>query len=309
MTPTSAEPVIKTKPVEIDKRQTMYLFPPESVGMSNPGNDNPAARIDPQRSETLPNNKQTVSSPAPSRPSAGHKNPYPAPQRSVQQMSQTGVSGNKSGNARNPTEICPACGALQFPGARFCSKCGSQMKAFGHDAQKQQTPYAAKPPVKPPQGSVPMAAPPPAIDNKPPINSFQPLFSQSKIHIMFQLVANGMLKTGYHFGGNDLEGYIEIVPSSFTLYKKSKAVSLAFGAIGSAIEGKGKPLETIQRASVASFQKLRNKHGAVLGYTMLLQDGRVFKMTFVTMKPYKDGDLHVSILDRFLTQKINGKVP
>ena len=57
-------------------------------------------------------------------------------------------------------------------------------------------------------------------------------------------------KTGCQFGGTDDEGTVEISPSEMTIYKKSKAVGLAFGAIGSAIAGKGKPLHrSVRRIS------------------------------------------------------------
>ena len=77
--------------------------------------------------------------------------------------------------------------------------------------------------------------------------------------------------------------------------------------VGRLIEGKGKPLETFPRASIVSYEKTRNKKGAVTGYIMRLQDGRSFMMLFAR-RAWNDGDPLVTIMDRFLTQKREGRV-
>ncbi len=104
-------------------------------------------------------------------------------------------------------------------------------------------------------------------------------------------------KTGFQFGGTDDEGTVEISPSEMTIYKKSKAVGLAFGAIGSAIAGKGKPFASIRPANIASYEKnLRN--GRFQDYRIHLRDGRLLKLSFVSMQLSS----LLSAADAFLSQ-------
>ena len=133
------------------------------------------------------------------------------------------------------------------------------------------------------------------------------LFEDSCFHILFQLAENGQFKTGYHFGGNHTEGYLDLTTTTMALFGKSKGVALAFGAVGRAIEGKGKELLRCSRADVVSYEKLRDKKGRITGYNLFFRDGRALQMIFVK-GPYQDGEQHVIILDLFLTQKHGVKV-
>ena len=123
--------------------------------------------------------------------------------------------------------------------------------------------------------------------------SFAPVSSQ----IAFQLCAESELKTGFQFGGADDEGSVDIEPSAMTLYKKSKGVALAFGAIGSAIEGKGKLVATIRPADIASFEKNTNG-GKFRDYRIHLKDGRLLKISFATLQL----NSVLSATDQFLSQ-------
>ena len=112
----------------------------------------------------------------------------------------------------------------------------------------------------------------------------------------FQLCPATQLKTGYHFGGADEIGTVEIAPSAITVYRKSKMTGAAFGVIGSVIEGKGKELESIRPEQIVSFSKDIIK-GRVYEYMIRLKDGRVFKLDFG-----KQSADAVFAADRFLTQ-------
>lgn len=111
----------------------------------------------------------------------------------------------------------------------------------------------------------------------------------------FQLCPADKLKTGYHFAGADEAGTVEVMPSAIRVYKKNKMTGLAFGVVGSMIEGKGKELESIRPAQISSYHK--EIKGKVSEYMIQLKDGRVFKLAF--WKPSSD---IIFAVDRFLTQ-------
>lgn len=118
-------------------------------------------------------------------------------------------------------------------------------------------------------------------------------FTPIRSNCQFQLCPENELKTGYKFGGTDKEGTIEIAPSALTVYGKSKGVALAFGVIGSAIEGKGKLLETIRPEAIASFKKANRND-----YRIHLKDGRVLKVVFLSIQL----EAVLSAVDQFLSQ-------
>ena len=122
-------------------------------------------------------------------------------------------------------------------------------------------------------------------------------FSPISANCNFQLCREGELKTGYHFGGTDQGGTIEIAPSSLTLYVKSVGVAVAFGAIGSALEGKGKLLASIRPEDIASYEK-NTKNGRFQDYQIHLKDGRVLKVGFVSNKL----ETILFDMDQFLSQ-------
>lgn len=119
--------------------------------------------------------------------------------------------------------------------------------------------------------------------------SFAPIMTKCG----FQLCPERELKTGYHFGGNEDEGHLYISAEQLTLYKKSKAVGIAFGAIGSAIEGKGKQLAVIVPGDIASHEKASKND-----YRIHLKDGRILKVSFFP----RDLEASLSALDQFLSQ-------
>ncbi len=123
--------------------------------------------------------------------------------------------------------------------------------------------------------------------------SFAPVSS----NCAFQLCREGELKTGFQFGGADDEGTVEISPSEITVYKKSKAIGLAFGAIGNAIAGKGSPCATIRPAHIASYEK-NMRDGRFQDYRIHLKDGRLLKLSFISMQLSS----MVSAADAFLSQ-------
>ena len=56
------------------------------------------------------------------------------------------------------------------------------------------------------------------------------------------------------------------------------ATALAFGAIGSAIEGKGKLFFTLTPAMVSRYQPMQDRKGNTVGYTFTLRDGRMLRL-------------------------------
>jgi hypothetical protein len=100
-------------------------------------------------------------------------------------------------------------------------------------------------------------------------------------------------------GGADDTGTIEISPRSISVFKKSKGTALAFGVIGSMIEGKGKPVDTIQLENIESFEKTRN--GKLIEYRIRLKDGRILKMTLTQRAKL------IGAADQFLTQVPGGR--
>lgn len=94
------------------------------------------------------------------------------------------------------------------------------------------------------------------------------------------------VKIGYYLGspaeknkfsmGGRPEGTMEIYPDRLEVFKKSTGVKLAFGVIGSAIEGKGKPEITITRNMVSSFEKRLDNNGKYNKCILFLSDSRCF---------------------------------
>lgn len=163
----------------------------------------------------------------------------------------------------------------------------------GPSAASKTEPTPAQPPVR--QAAAQPTAPQPPVRQTPPRKtvSFAPIHSACN----FQLCAEGALVTGYKFGGADEGGTIDIAPSGLTLYRKSKAVGLAFGVIGSAIEGKGKQIAAIRPEDIKSFEK-NTKNGRFLDYRIHLKDGRVLKVSFAAAQL----DSVISAADKFLSQ-------
>ena len=163
----------------------------------------------------------------------------------------------------------------------------------GPSAASKTEPTPAQPPVR--QAAAQSTAPQPPVRQTPPRKTVS--FASIHSACNFQLCAEGALVTGYKFGGADEGGTIDIAPSGLTLYRKSKAVGLAFGVIGSAIEGKGKQIATIRPEDIKSFEK-NTKNGRLLDYRIHLKDGRVLKVSFVAAQL----DSMISAADKFLSQ-------
>ena len=80
-------------------------------------------------------------------------------------------------------------------------------------------------------------------------------FTPVTLNFGFQLCSEDELKTGFRFNGTDDIGNVVVSPEHIRVYKKSKAVGMAFGAIGSAIEGQGKLVKTVYPENVFSIEK------------------------------------------------------
>ena len=122
-------------------------------------------------------------------------------------------------------------------------------------------------------------------------------FPPVSLRTSFQFCPENQLKTGFKMGGADDEGSIEIEPAKLTVYKKSKAVGMAFGVIGSAIEGKGKYLATVRPQDIASFEKTEPGRNATC-YWIRLKDGQLLKVNVIGSRTEE----YKNALDRFLSQ-------
>ena len=122
-------------------------------------------------------------------------------------------------------------------------------------------------------------------------------FAPVSLKTGFQLCPEGQLKKGFKMGGADDEGSIEIEPAQLTVYKKSKAVGMAFGVIGSAIEGKGKFLATVRPEQIASFEKTEPGRNQVY-YWIHLKDGQLLKVNVIGSRTAE----YQNALDMFLSQ-------
>ena len=93
----------------------------------------------------------------------------------------------------------------------------------------------------------------------------------------YQLCLPSEFRT-FKFGGADNEGYATIDQTKISLSKKSKAVGLAFGMIGSLVEGKGKDYAVITRDMVVSFEKNVSNKGKLQYYLINLNDGKALRI-------------------------------
>lgn len=151
---------------------------------------------------------------------------------------------------------------------------------------------AAEPVAKAPTKSAPPAKKAPAEPERKTV-SFTPV----TIKTTFQWCPDGQLRTGFKMGGTEDEGVIEVAPSELTVYKKSRAVGMAFGVIGSAIEGKGKLAATIRPNEIASFKKEEPKRNQIF-YWIYLKAGQLLKVNLFGSRTEQYEDA----MDQFLSQ-------
>ena len=129
-------------------------------------------------------------------------------------------------------------------------------------------------PIPEPDAAVqqPEPEPEPKPAPQPSADSGEPLVT---CKVYYSIDAPG--SSGFKFGGAD-EGYAVIYNDRFDLTKKSKLTAAAFGMIGSAIEGKGKPFRTLRRSDFTECNKIRDKKGRLSNYRCTMTDGSTFTM-------------------------------
>ena len=141
----------------------------------------------------------------------------------------------------------------------------------------QQAPVQPAPPVQP---SPPLQQTPP-VQQTPPLQQAAPRLaaphSPVNCKCFYQLCLPSEFRT-FKFGGADNEGYVTIESDRIVLTKKSKAVGLTFGLVGSLIEGKGKEFAAITRDQVVSFEKNLLNKGKLGFYLINLTDGRALRI-------------------------------
>ena len=132
--------------------------------------------------------------------------------------------------------------------------------------QPQQSQYAPQPqPVYQPQPQQRYAAPQPVANEKPVTNygGFR--------------IGSSVAEVDNRSGGSG--GAVDVYSDRMDIFKKSTGVALAFGAIGSAIEGKGKLFMTLRPEMVSQARRVVNKKGKLEYYLFQLTDGRGLRVT------------------------------
>lgn len=166
--------------------------------------------------------------------------------------------------------FCHHCGKPIPDGVNFCGYCGTAQTRFNAPAASTAVYGAggspawgagvqvAQPPVQPPVQPSGYTSQQPAVPVRPQPAPLQPQSVPAQPQPVPAASGGAMLASHsciykvamesefkkFEFGGMP-EGTVEIYEDRLELYKKSKMVRLAFGAIGSALSGKGKPDVTI----------------------------------------------------------------
>lgn len=136
------------------------------------------------------------------------------------------------------------------------------------DAQPQprQPQYAPQPqPVYQPQPQQRYAAPQP-VANETPVTNYGGF-----------RIGSSVAEVDNRSGGSG--GAVDVYSDRMDIFKKSTGVALAFGAIGSAIEGKGKLFMTLRPEMVYQARRVVNKKGKLEHYVFQLTDGRGLRVT------------------------------
>lgn len=79
----------------------------------------------------------------------------------------------------------------------------------------------------------------------------------------------------FRMGGNP-EGTAEIYDNRIEVFKKSTFLTLAFGAIGSALSGKGKPEAIVTRDMVIAYRETGKRT-----FFLYLQNGNMLYVNFI----------------------------
>ena len=135
------------------------------------------------------------------------------------------------------------------------------------------------PPVSTPTRSATPSAPTPAPRVSTPTPASRPAASTALLatsHCVFRLAEAEKLNS-FKMGGDD-NGNVDVYGDRLEIFKKSAGVAMAFGAIGSAIEGKGKLFFTLTPAMVSRYQPMQDRKGNTVGYTFTLRDGRMLRL-------------------------------
>lgn len=189
---------------------------------------------------------------------------------------------------------CNNCGKQIGEGKRFCRYCGAPQVVVngGTAGGAAAAPYPGSPAARPapyppapqpaPQPPAPQpAAYPPAPAAQPPVAPPQsapvPLSQPAATGSAFLASQACSYKVAmesefkkFEFGGMP-EGTVDIYEDRLEFFLKSKMVRMAFGAIGSALSGKGKPDITIYGHMVRR-ETVTNQKNAFRFY---LTDGRL----------------------------------
>jgi hypothetical protein len=138
---------------------------------------------------------------------------------------------------------------------------------------------APQPAYNPPQPAYNPPAPQPAYAPPAPQPAPAPVPSGTLLAsggCNFRLTTPDKLSS-FRMGGDDF-GNMDVYSDRIELFKKSAGVAVAFGMIGSAIEGKGKSFFTLWPAQVVRVEKVLNKKGALAWYVFSLNDGRALRL-------------------------------
>ena len=165
-----------------------------------------------------------------------------------------------------------AASTLLFSGTRS-SRSAASASGTSHTPTPVPTPgYRPTPAPAPSYKPAPAPAPEPAPE---PMGGGSSAFAATD-RCIFRLAEADKLN-GFKMGGDD-NGNVDVYGDRLELFRKSTGVALAFGAIGSAIEGKGKLFLTLRPDMVTLTQPMEDKKGRLCGFVFTLRDGRMLRL-------------------------------
>ena len=117
-------------------------------------------------------------------------------------------------------------------------------------------------------------APQPQMRQPEPVQT-SAVFQNASVRGQMQICLESELNR-FRMGRKYEDSTVEVYSDRLDVYKKSSFVAGAFGAVGSAVEGKGKYFARIMGRQILSYENIVDVNGGRIGYRMMLDDGRLF---------------------------------
>jgi len=198
-----------------------------------------------------------------------------------------------------PAAAQPAPAQTAWQPVSGATSAQAPQRAVPQSGTPRQDPYAFRDDSAPAQ---PLYSPPRAVNtarpgaagapaNAVPLSVTDPI----TVPCSMQLCAESELNK-FKFGGAYEDANIDVYADRLIIYKKNKVVGALFGAIGSAVEGKGRQGETVMKTQITEYHNQADMNGRRIGIRIHLNDGRV-----LLVNPSRSGrDASYAALDSFL---------